>query len=52
MTAEQKKRKEQAERFLLYLYKKYYPLIVEEMASREITAITTENDEVSIKHDS
>lgn len=27
MTAEQKKNKEKAERFLLYLYQKYYPLI-------------------------
>ena len=35
MTAEQKKNKEKAERFLLYLYQKYYPLIAEEIASRE-----------------
>lgn len=47
MTAEQKKNKEKAERFLLYLYQKYYPLIAEEIASREKNTITTEKDEVS-----
>lgn len=52
MTAEQKKNREQAERFLLYLYKKYYPLIEKEIAAREIKALTTENNEVSTKHDS
>ena len=51
MTAEQKKNKEKAERFLLYLYQKYYPLIAEEIASREKNTIITEKDEVSTKHD-
>ena len=32
---------------LLYLYQKYYPLIAEEIASREKNTITTEKDEVS-----
>lgn len=51
MTDEQKKNREQAERFLLYLYKKYYPLIVEEIVSREKNAITTRKEEISTKHD-
>ena len=51
MTAEQKKNKEKAERFLLYLYQKYYPLIAEKIASRGKNTTTTEKDEVSTKHD-
>ena len=35
MTAEQKKAKESATKFLTYLYKKYYPQIVEETEKRE-----------------
>ena len=31
MTAEQKKAKESAEKFMIYLYKKYYPQIEVEM---------------------
>jgi len=35
MTAEQKKAKESAEKFMIYLYKKYYPQIEAEMEKRE-----------------
>ena len=35
MTAEQMKAKESAEKFLVYLYKKYYPQIEAEMKRRE-----------------
>lgn len=35
MTAEQTKAKENAEKFITYLYKKYYPQIVEETEKRE-----------------
>ena len=35
MTAEQKKAKENAEKFMIYLYKKYYPQIEDEMKRRE-----------------
>ena len=35
MTAEQKKAKENAEKFMVYLYKKYYPQIEAEMKRRE-----------------
>ena len=35
MTAEQKKAKESAEKFMVYLYKKYYPQIEAEMKKRE-----------------
>lgn len=35
MTAEQKKAKESAEKFMIYLYKKYYPQIEVEMKKRE-----------------
>ena len=35
MTAEQKAAKESAEKFIIYLYKKYYPQIEEEMERRE-----------------
>ena len=35
MTAEQKKAKESAEKFMVYLYKKYYPQIEVEMKKRE-----------------
>ena len=35
MTAEQKKAKESAEKFMVYLYKKYYPQIEIEMKKRE-----------------
>ena len=35
MTAEQKKAKEHAEKFMVYLYEKYYPQIEVEMKKRE-----------------
>ena len=35
MTMEQKKAKEHAAKFITYLYKKYYPQIVEETEKRE-----------------
>ena len=35
MTAEQKKAKESAEKFMVYLYEKYYPQIEVEMKKRE-----------------
>ena len=35
MTAEQKVAKESAEKFIIYLYKKYYPQIEAEMERRE-----------------
>ncbi len=35
MTAEQKRAKQQTEDFIIYLYKKYYPRIEEEMEKRE-----------------
>ena len=35
MTAEQKAAKESAEKFIIYLYKKYYPQIEAEMERRE-----------------
>lgn len=35
MTAEQKKAKESAEKFMIYLYKKYYSQIEVEMEKRE-----------------
>ena len=35
MTAEQKKAKESAEKFMVYLYEKYYPQIEIEMKKRE-----------------
>ena len=35
MTAEQMKAKESAEKFMIYLYKKYYPQIEAEMKRRE-----------------
>ena len=35
MTAEQTKAKESAAKFITYLYKKYYPQIVEEAEKRE-----------------
>ena len=35
MTAEQKKAKEHAEKFMVYLYEKYYPQIEAEMKKRE-----------------
>ena len=35
MTAEQKQAKESAEKFMVYLYKKYYPQIEAEMKKRE-----------------
>lgn len=35
MTDEQKKNRESAIRFMLYLYKKYYPIIEEEMRNAE-----------------
>ena len=47
MTDEQKNNNEKVLRFLLYLYQKYYPLIADEIASRENNTITTEKDEVS-----
>ena len=34
MTEEQKKAKERAENFIIYLYEKYYPQIEEEMNRR------------------
>ena len=35
MTEEQKKAKERTEKFMIYLYKKYYPQIEAEMKKRE-----------------
>ena len=35
MTEEQKKAKESAEKFMIYLYKKYYPQIEAEIERRE-----------------
>lgn len=35
MTAEQKKAKESTEKFMVYLYEKYYPQIEAEMKKRE-----------------
>lgn len=35
MTAEQKNAKERTEKFLIYLYEKYYPQIENEMEKRE-----------------